>query len=78
HTGELPIIGVNTYLKPNPPSEDDVNNMELARASKEEKELQIQNLRAFQETYASETEEALNRLKAAAVNSENIFAQLME
>ncbi|WP_342433614.1 fused isobutyryl-CoA mutase/GTPase IcmF [Neobacillus sp. FSL H8-0543] len=78
HTGELPIIGVNTYLNPNPPSEDDVNNMELARASKEEKELQIHNLRAFQETRAAETDEALKRLKAAAVNNENIFAQLME
>jgi isobutyryl-CoA mutase len=78
HTGELPIIGVNTYLNPNPPSEDDVNNMELARASKEEKELQIINLRAFQQKHASDTEEALKRLKAAAVNNENIFAQLME
>jgi methylmalonyl-CoA mutase len=78
HTGELPIIGVNTYLNPNPPSEDDVNNMELARASKEEKELQIVNLRAFQQKHASDTEEALKRLKAAAVNNENIFAQLME
>jgi isobutyryl-CoA mutase len=78
HTGELPIIGVNTYLNPNPPSEDDVNNMELARASKEEKELQIVNLRAFQQKHASDTEEALKRLKSAAVNNENIFAQLME
>ena len=78
HTGELPIIGVNTYLNPNPPSEDDVNNMEIARATKEEKELQIHNLRAFQETHATETEEALKRLKAAAVNGGNIFAQLME
>jgi isobutyryl-CoA mutase len=78
HTGELPIIGVNTYLNPNPPSEDDVNNMELARASKEEKETQIHNLRAFQENHAQETEEALKCLKAAAVNNENIFAQLME
>jgi isobutyryl-CoA mutase len=78
HTGELPIIGVNTYLNPNPPSEDDVNNMELARASKEEKETQIHNLRAFQENHAQETKEALKCLKAAAVNNENIFAQLME
>lgn len=78
HTGELPIIGVNTYLNPNPPSEDDVNNMELARASQEEKELQIHNLRAFQEAHADKTAEALRRLKAAAVNNENIFAELME
>ena len=48
HTGELPIIGVNTYLNPNPPSEEDIDNMEIARATKEEKETQIINLRAFQ------------------------------
>ncbi len=44
HSGELPIIGVNTYLNPNPPSEEEMNNMELARATKEEKETQIRNL----------------------------------
>ena len=41
HTGELPIIGVNTYLNPNPPSVMISINMEIARASNEEKELQI-------------------------------------
>jgi isobutyryl-CoA mutase len=78
HTGELPIIGVNTYLNPNPPSEEDVNNMELARATKEEKELQINNLRSFQETHAAKTGEALKRLKETAVNNGNIFAELLE
>ncbi|CAH2713963.1 Fused isobutyryl-CoA mutase [Neobacillus rhizosphaerae] len=78
HTGELPIIGVNTYLNPNPPSEEDVNNMELARATTEEKELQIHNLRAFQEAHAVETADALKRLKEAAVSGGNIFAGLME
>ncbi|MDF2788115.1 MAG: methylmalonyl-CoA mutase [Neobacillus sp.] len=78
HTGELPIIGVNTYLNPNPPSEEDIDSMELARASYEEKELQIHNLRAFQQAHSAETGKALDRLKAAAVNNENIFAELME
>jgi methylmalonyl-CoA mutase len=78
HTGELPIIGVNTYLNPNPPSEEDVNNMELARATTEEKELQIHNLRAFQEAHADKTTDALKRLKEAAVSGGNIFAGLME
>lgn len=78
HTGELPIIGVNTYLNPNPPSEEDIDSMELARASYEEKELQIHNLRAFQQAHEAETAKALDRLKAAAVNNENIFASLME
>ena len=55
HTGELPIIGVNTYLNPNPPSEEDIDNMEIARATKEEKETQIINLRAFQQEHAGDT-----------------------
>ncbi|MEH7352203.1 fused isobutyryl-CoA mutase/GTPase IcmF [Neobacillus drentensis] len=78
HTGELPIIGVNTYLNPNPPSVEDVNNMELARATTEEKELQIHNLRAFQEAHAHKAADALKRLKEAAVSGGNIFAELME
>ena len=78
HTGELPIIGVNTYLNPNPPSEEEVNNMELARATKEEKELQIRNLRAFQEANADQTADALKRLKQTAVMNGNIFEELME
>jgi isobutyryl-CoA mutase len=78
HTGELPIIGVNTYLNPNPPSEEDVDNMELARATKEEKELQINNLRDFQARNAAVSAEALKRLKETAVGGGNIFAELME
>src|SRR5690606_2105537 len=42
-TGALPIIGVNTYLNPNPPAEGELDNMQLARASREEKETQIAN-----------------------------------
>ena len=78
HTGELPIIGVNTYLNPNPPSADDIDNMELARATQQEKETQITNLRAFQATHADQTAEALNKLTAVAVSGGNIFAELME
>lgn len=37
HSGELPIIGVNTYLNPNPPSEDEINSMELAGHPKKKK-----------------------------------------
>jgi isobutyryl-CoA mutase len=78
HTGELPIIGVNTYLNPNPPSEDAVDNMELARATKEEKELQISNLNRFKAKNEDQSEAALHRLKQTAVNGGNIFAELME
>ena len=78
HSGELPIIGVNTYLNPNPPSEEEVNNMELARSPYEEKEGQIINLRDFQEKNKARTSAALTKLKQAALNGENIFAELME
>ncbi|VEF46438.1 methylmalonyl-CoA mutase, large subunit [Bacillus freudenreichii] len=78
HSGKLPIIGVNTYLNPNPPSEEDLDNIELARATKEEKETQIRNLQSFQNTHINEAEAALNKLKKTAVSGGNIFAELME
>ncbi|XXM72817.1 fused isobutyryl-CoA mutase/GTPase IcmF [Lysinibacillus sphaericus] len=78
HNGELPIVGVNTYLNPNPPSEEQMDSMELARATMEEKETQIKNLRDFQARNESDIEEALQRLKKAAVDGGNIFEELME
>ncbi|MFS1512184.1 fused isobutyryl-CoA mutase/GTPase IcmF [Chengkuizengella sp. SCS-71B] len=78
HSGEFPIIGVNTYINPNPPSDEEVNNMELARATKEEKETQIRNLHDFQERNKEHSNIALNRLKSKAINGENIFEELME
>lgn len=78
HSGELPIIGVNTYLNPNPPSAEDVDNMELARATTEEKEMQINHLQEFQEKHGNNTDTALIRLKETAVSGGNIFAELME
>lgn len=76
HTGELPIIGVNTFLNPNSSEED--YEIELARATEEEKEQQIQNLRAFQEAHREEAGPALRRLQEVAVSGGNIFAELME
>ncbi|WP_440201643.1 fused isobutyryl-CoA mutase/GTPase IcmF [Alkalibacillus haloalkaliphilus] len=78
HTGELPIVGVNTYQNPNPPSEDEINSMEVARATQDEKQQQIANLRAFQERNSDEAEQALKRLKQVAASEGNVFAELME
>ncbi|WP_028784135.1 fused isobutyryl-CoA mutase/GTPase IcmF [Thalassobacillus devorans] len=78
HSGDLPIVGVNTYVNPTPPSEDEINSMEIARATKEEKEHQIQTLREFQSVNGDETEAALQRLKEVAASEGNIFAELME
>jgi methylmalonyl-CoA mutase len=78
HSGELPIIGVNTYLNPNPASDADIDNMEIARASTEEKETQIGNLQTFWSAHEEESEAAIARLQEVAVNNGNIFAELME
>jgi methylmalonyl-CoA mutase len=75
HSGELPIIGVNTFLNPNPPEDVD---LPLTRASKEEKDAQIRNLRAFQERNRDKAPEALARLKQVAREGGNLFAELME
>ena len=78
HSGELPIIGVNTYLNPNAAVEEEIESLQLARASYEEKQLQLENLRKFHEEHRGEVEEALARLKHVAVSGGNIFAELME
>ena len=78
HSGELPIIGVNTYLNPNPPTDDAIDNMEIARASSEEKETQIRNLQLFWQQHEGATEAAIARLQHVAVNNGNIFEELME
>ncbi|WNC14566.1 fused isobutyryl-CoA mutase/GTPase IcmF [Brevibacillus brevis] len=76
HTGELPIIGVNTFINPNSSEED--YEIELARATEEEKVQQIQNLRAFQERNRAKAGPALRRLQEVAMSGGNIFAELME
>lgn len=76
HSGELPIIGVNTFINPNASEED--YEIELARATEEEKEQQIRNLRAFQERNRDLAPAALKRLQEVAISGGNIFAELME
>jgi methylmalonyl-CoA mutase len=75
HSGELPIVGVNTFLNPNPPETE--RKMELARATKPEKDACIQRLRAFQERNETKALAALERLKRVALKGENIFDELM-
>lgn len=77
HSGELPIIGVNTFLNPQENGENEITNLELARATKEEKEQQINNLRAFHESNQEEAEVTLKRLKEVAISGGNIFEELM-
>ncbi|WP_305043020.1 fused isobutyryl-CoA mutase/GTPase IcmF [Geoalkalibacter sp.] len=77
HSGELPIIGVNTYLNPRADEEGYRIPGELARATKEEKEQQIANLRAFQRQHREAAPKLLKRLQQVAERGENIFAELM-
>ncbi len=78
HSGELPIVGVNTYVNPNPASDEDIDSMELARASQEEKQHQIKELRQFQKQYEDKAGAALNKLKQTATSGGNIFEELLE
>lgn len=76
HDGSLPIVGVNTFVKPD--SDVTPPEVELARATEAEKESQLSRVRAFQAAHADEATEALARLKEAAVNGDNVFAVLMD
>ena len=76
HDGSLPIVGVNTFR--NPAEETEQTTIELARSSEEEKQSQINRLRDFQQRHAEQGEQALARLKQAAINDENIFAELVQ
>lgn len=76
HTGEFPIIGVNTFLSSK--GSPTIIPQEVIRATTEEKEYQIKMLRhlhAFQHTKA---DVLLDRVQLAAVSNQNIFAELME
>jgi Methylmalonyl-CoA mutase, N-terminal domain/subunit len=76
HNGELPIIGVNTFL--NKKGSPTVLPGEVIRSTTEEKEQQIQNLEAFKKRNENKSAESLARLKKSAINNENIFTELME
>jgi methylmalonyl-CoA mutase len=76
HTGELPIVGVNTFL--NKKGSPTVLPGEVIRSTREEKEQQIANLQAFWKRNEARSAAALKRLKEVAVNNGNLFAELME
>lgn len=76
HTGELPLIGVNTFL--NKKGSPTVLPGEVIRSTNEEKEQQIQNLQAFWKRNERKSAEALKKLKDTAISNGNLFAELME
>jgi methylmalonyl-CoA mutase len=76
HTGELPLIGVNTFL--NKKGSPTILPSEVIRSTTEEKEQQIQNLLAFWKRNEQLSAQQLERLKTVAINDGNLFEQLME
>jgi hypothetical protein len=76
HTGELPIIGVNTFLdKKGSPT---ILPNEVIRSTKEEKDQQIANLNAFHARNKSKADDMLKRLQDVATSNGNLFQELME
>jgi methylmalonyl-CoA mutase len=75
HDGSLPIIGVNTFRNPEP---EDAPPIVLQRSTEAEKQSQLARLRDFQTRHADVAPAALERLRAAALAGDNLFAVLME
>ncbi|KYG85789.1 methylmalonyl-CoA mutase [Roseivirga seohaensis] len=76
HTGEFPIIGVNTFLSSK--GSPTVLPKEVIRATPEEKEYQIKMLEQLQKGNADKAEELIKKIQTAAVQNQNIFEELME
>lgn len=76
HTGELPIMGVNTFLSSK--GSPTVIPGEVIRATTEEKKQQISTIRNLHKTWKKEADEQLEELKNKAFHNENIFEGIME
>jgi len=78
HTGELPIVGVNTFRDPDANLGELAECVELSRATEAEKQSQLARLEAFKKRNQSQAPAALKRLQQTALSEDNIFAELME
>ncbi len=76
HSGEIPIVGVNTFLAPDHDESENVK-IELIRSTEDEKKVQLSNLELFKKEHLNESEAALEALRKVALSGENIFAELM-
>ncbi len=76
HTGELPIIGVNTFR--NPHGDHVLDKLELARSTDEEKQSQLQRLADFHKRHAAAAPAQLKRLQQAVLDNANVFEVLMD
>ncbi|MCF8058019.1 MAG: methylmalonyl-CoA mutase family protein [Bacteriovoracaceae bacterium] len=76
-SGELPIIGVNTYLSPDIEQQMQ-QEIEISRCSDEEKQEQINRLESFKERNSDKSQEALASLKLAVLENKNVFEELLK
>jgi isobutyryl-CoA mutase len=76
HTGELPIIGVNTFR--NPKGDVVQDKLELARSTEEEKQSQLKRLQDFHTLHAGSSSAMLKRLQQAVIANANVFDVLMD
>jgi isobutyryl-CoA mutase len=76
HTGEYPIIGVNTFRNPNGDAVPE--HIELARSTEEEKQSQLQRLHDFHTRHAAQAPALLQRLQQAVIDNQNVFEVLMD
>ncbi len=76
HTGEYPIIGVNTFL--NSKGSPTIIPSEVIRATKEEKEYQIEMLLDLIENNSSASKQKIEELQQSAIQNQNIFEVMME
>jgi methylmalonyl-CoA mutase len=76
HTGEYPIIGVNTFR--NPHGEAVVDHIELARSTDDEKQSQLGRLHDFHARHAGQSPAMLKRLQQAVIDNRNVFEVLMD
>ena len=76
HTGEYPIIGVNTFR--NPHGDEVLESLKLARSTEDEKQSQLKRLEEFHQRHAAESPKQLARLQQAVIDNQNVFAVLMD
>jgi isobutyryl-CoA mutase len=76
HTGEYPIIGVNTFR--NPQADGPVQQIELARSTEAEKQSQLQRLADFHKRHAAQAPAMVMRLQKAVIDNANVFEVLMD
>jgi methylmalonyl-CoA mutase len=78
HSGEYPIVGVNTFRNPDADFDELNATLELIRASDEDKQEQLDRLADFKKRHQDEAPAALERLKQVALRGDNIFEELLD